>query len=156
MVKEGYKCTSADHIIYTCTTNLSTSIVATHVNDMLATASTTSKMAHLKLDLWKYFKLVDLGPVHWLLGMNIEQDRDKHTISMLQTVYIDTITEQFNLMDSHCVLMPMDPNSILTKAMSPSTDSKKQQMKNILYLTAVGSIMYVAIGTRPDVILMPL
>ena len=70
---------------------------------------------------------------------------------MLQTAYIDTITEQFNLMDSHHVLKPMDPNLILTKAMSPSTDNEKQQMKNIPYLAAVGSIMYVAIGTRPDI-----
>jgi len=55
MVKEGYKCTSAAHSIYTHTSNLGTSMVATHVNDMLATASTTGEMAQLKLDLWKYF-----------------------------------------------------------------------------------------------------
>ena len=70
---------------------------------------------------------------------------------MSQTAYIDTITEPFNLMDSHHVLMPMDLNSILTKAMSPSTDSEKQQMKNIPYLVAVGSIMYMVIGTRPNI-----
>ena len=72
MVKKGYECTSVDHSVYTQTTDLCTSIVATHVDDMLVTASTVSEMVRLKSDLWKYFKLVDLGPAHWLLGMNIE------------------------------------------------------------------------------------
>jgi len=39
---------------------------------MLVTASTIGEMVQLKVDLQKYFELVDLGPVHWLLGMNIE------------------------------------------------------------------------------------
>jgi len=72
MVKEGYEHTSADHSMYTQTTDLGTSIVATHVDDMLATASTVSEMVRLKADLRKYFELVDLGPAHCLLGMNIE------------------------------------------------------------------------------------
>ena len=70
---------------------------------------------------------------------------------MSQTTYIETITERFNLMDGHCVLTPMDTNSTLTKAMCPSTDSKKNRMKDIPYLAAIGSIMYAAIGTRPDI-----
>jgi len=54
-------------------------------------------------------------------------------------------------MDGHCVLTPMDTNSTLTKAMCPSTDAEKNRMKDIPYLEAVRSIMYVAIGTRPNI-----
>jgi len=44
MVKEGYEHTSVDHSMYTRTTDLGMSIVATHVDDMLATVSTIGEM----------------------------------------------------------------------------------------------------------------
>ena len=80
MVKEGYECTSVDHSVHTRTTELGTSIVATHMDDMLVMASTIGEMVQLKADMWKYFKLVDLGLAHWLLGMNIKQDRNERTV----------------------------------------------------------------------------
>ena len=70
---------------------------------------------------------------------------------MSQTAYIETITEWFNLTNGHHVITPMDTNSTLTKAMCPLTDAEKNRMKGIPYLAAVRSIMYAAIGTRPDI-----
>ena len=54
-------------------------------------------------------------------------------------------------MDSHHILTPMDTNSTLTKTMSPSTDAEKHRMKDIPYLAAVRSTMYMVIGTRPNI-----
>ena len=47
--------------------------------------------------------------------------------------------------------MPLDPNVILSKSLSPTTDDDKAEMAQIPYLTTVGSIMYAASGTRIDV-----
>ena len=45
----------------------------------------------------------------------------------------------------------MDTNSTLTKVMCPLTDAKKNRMKDIPYLASIRSIMYAAIGTRPEI-----
>ena len=50
-------------------------IVAIHVDDMCATASNMSEMAKLKTKLGKFFSLVDLGKLKWLLGIAITQNQ---------------------------------------------------------------------------------
>ena len=74
MVKEGYQCVSIDHSMYIRTSPVRTSIIATHVDDMLALVSTREEMAKLKRDLKDYFDLVDMGPVPWLLGIHVERN----------------------------------------------------------------------------------
>ena len=72
MVKElGFQRLAVDHCVYTRTTVDGVSILAVHVDDMCATASTTQEMSRLKADLARFFDLVDLGEVKWLLGIGI-------------------------------------------------------------------------------------
>ena len=54
--------------------NLGTAIIAIHVDDMLVTASSPSAMTSAKATLQKYFEIVDLGLVKWLLGICIERN----------------------------------------------------------------------------------
>ena len=46
---------------------------------------------------------------------------------------------------------PMDPNSRLTSAQSPSTTKEFAVMRNVPYHEAIGSLMYTTLGTRPDI-----
>ena len=65
---------STNHCIYVRTSNLGTSIVVIHVNDMCVATSSLGEMQKLKDDLKKNFDLVDLGKVHFLLGITVTQD----------------------------------------------------------------------------------
>lgn len=152
MVKElGFQRLAVDHCVYTRTTVDGVSILAVHIDDICATASTTQEMSRLKADLACFFDLVDLGEVKWLLGIGITRDRKKRAISLSQHAYIDQITARFNLQNSHPVHTPIDVDTLLCKAMCPQTATGRNAMKKVPYLNAIGSIMYAAIGTRPDV-----
>ena len=48
-------------------------------------------------------------------------------------------------------MTPLDPHVVLSKDLIPKSKEEKLQMKKIPYLTAVGSIMYAATATHPDV-----
>ena len=49
------------------------------------------------------------------------------------------------------VFTPLDPGCRLSKdLLCPQSDEERLDMKDIPYLAAVGSLNYLAIGTRPD------
>ena len=45
----------------------------------------------------------------------------------------------------------MEPGLSLTKEQSPSTPKEMADMKSVPYINAVGSLMYLAVATRPDI-----
>jgi len=51
----------------------------------------------------------------------------------------------------YLVTTPLDPHIMLSKDLSPESEEERTQMKKIPYLTMVGSIMYAATATCPDV-----
>ena len=48
-------------------------------------------------------------------------------------------------------MTPLDPHVILSKDLGPTSDEEKLRMKKIPYLTTMGSIMYAAMATRPNI-----
>jgi hypothetical protein len=93
----------------------------------------------------------DLGELHWLLGIEIKRDRHARTISLSQRAYIDTIVSRFNLTDASNLSIPLDAGHLLTKDQCPTTEYDINEMRKIPYREAVGSLMYAALGTRPDI-----
>jgi hypothetical protein len=47
--------------------------------------------------------------------------------------------------------MPLDPHNLLSKNQCPTTPYEFGEMRNVLYCKAVGSLMYAALRTRPDI-----
>src|SRR5882672_6768893 len=151
MLEIGYVHISADHCIYMRNTTSGSSIVAIHVDDMAAAASNKAEMAKLKEQLGNFFGLLDLGELKWLLGMAVTRNRRTRTISLSQAAYIESIAKHLHLEDTHPVTTPLDPHVILSKDHGPKDEEGKLRMKKILYLTTIGSIMYAATATHPDV-----
>jgi transposase InsO family protein len=147
----GFTRIAADHCVYVRTTKDGTSIIGIHVDDICATASTATEMKRVKGDIGAIFDLVDLGEVHHLLGMAIRRDRETRTITLSQRAYIETITKRLNLQDAYAKYTPLDHTVALTKDLCPSSEEEKEEMKKVPYLTAIGSMMYAAMGTRPDI-----
>ena len=147
----GYVHTMADHCIYMRKTPEGSSILAIHVDDICAAASSMTEMVKLKAQLGQFFNLVDLGELKWLLGIAITRNCPARTISLCQGAYIESIMKHLQLKDAHPVTTPLDPHVILLKDLGPTSDEEKLSMKKIPYLTAIGSIMYAATATRPDV-----
>ena len=68
-----------------------------------------------------------------------------------QTSYIDSIIMHFNLNDAKSYWTPMVLGAIYSKQDSPSDATEAAQMKKVLYHKAIGSLMYTAVATHPDI-----
>jgi hypothetical protein len=90
------------------------------------------------------YKMSDLGEARCFLGLEI--NRDENGISLSQETYIDTMIKRFGMEDSRNVSNPLDPNVRLE-----NEECKENPADRTLYLSLVGSLMYAALGSRPDI-----
>jgi Reverse transcriptase (RNA-dependent DNA polymerase) len=126
-------------------------IVAVDVDDLTMAGNSKGSIRRFKDELRTVLKIKDLGDLSWLLGIEVKRDRKLRTVSLSQRAYIEKIIERFNLQDAHPLSTPLDPHHKLSLSQSPSTPHQFDDMRNVPYREAIGSLMYAALGTRPDI-----
>jgi transposase InsO family protein len=126
-------------------------IVPTYVDDCHIIGKSKDSIQHTKAQLQKHFKLRDLGPTNWFLGMDIKRDRSKHTLTLSQRQYIVDMLKDFGMEDCAPVKTPMVPGLRLEKPTSPLSAEETDFMKDKPYLRAIGKLTWLANGTRPDI-----
>ncbi|GBM59319.1 Retrovirus-related Pol polyprotein from transposon TNT 1-94 [Araneus ventricosus] len=97
------------------------------------------------------FAIKDLGKLNFCLGIEFSQNVKNGQITMSQSKYIGNVLEKFNMQDAKTVKSPLDPSVKLTNEMCPKTESEKAEMSLYPYRSLIGSLMYLAICTRPDI-----
>lgn len=147
----GFTQIQSDPSIYVWMKNGVRVILPVFVDDITITSPDQSKIKWVKESLAKIFKLTDLGPISYLLGIKIDYDQKRRVLRLSQKQYILDMLERFKLSDCRPVSTPMEPGLQLTKKQAPETNDHKEYMKNVPYMNAVGALMYLAIGTRPDI-----
>jgi hypothetical protein len=148
---EGFHVNAADPGVFFARNNEQVTILAIHVDDCMITGSSGDLISEYKQRLHSRYSLTDLGPIHWLLGIKITCDREARTISLSQTSYINTILSRFSLSNAKPVASPITPGAIYSKTDTPSDATQVAHMKKTPYREAVGSLMYAAVATRPDI-----
>jgi hypothetical protein len=84
----------------------------------------------------------DLGEANVIL--NIKLIKDESGITLLQSHYVDKILSRFGFKDCKSSPTPYDPSVILRK----NKGIAKDQLR---YSQIIGSLMYLASATRPDI-----
>ena len=113
---------------------------------MLTLTPSSQHTTALHAELEKHFDLSKLGDVHQLVGLEVTRDRDAGTLTIHQTSYIDRILARFGMTDCNPVTTPLDPNEQLRIHDGPEDTQLRMQ-----YQAIVGSLMYAALGSRPDI-----
>jgi transposase InsO family protein len=126
-------------------------IVVVHVDDCTVAATSLRLIDDFKARLRAHVEVTDLGELHWLLGIEIKRDRTHRLIHLSQRSYIDAVLRRYNLEDARPVSIPMDVQVRYTSAQSPQTTEQIAEMRDVPYREAVGSLMYLALATRPDI-----
>ena len=147
----GFRWTEADHGVFFKEVGKDIVILAVHVDDCMVTGNSKAFINKFKIEMNEKYKLTDLGPAHWLLGIKITRNHPEKTISLFQHAYIESIITQFNFNNLKPLSIPIDPLIPLLKSQSPSKLEDIMKMKNIPYREVVGSLMYATMGTRPDI-----
>ena len=127
-------------------------IIALYVDDLFI-HSKGPGLLELKSQLSRRFEMTDLGNISSCLGMSVMRDRVGRTISLSQKGYVESLLAKLRLSDCEPIGTPLDHNVRLTKEFSPKTAHEREDMMGVPYRQAVGSLMHVMQGTRPDLAL---
>ena len=93
----------------------------------------------------------DLGEASYILGIQIIRDHKNKLLALSQASYINKVLAQFSMQDSKKGLLPTRHGIILSKEHCPKTPQEKEDMRRIPNASAVGSLMYAMLCTRPNI-----
>jgi hypothetical protein len=153
VVSWGFHRLSCEWCVYYRTSPTGTVIFSVHVDDIFAAASSTSELESFKAQLQSKWEISDLGPTKFALGIAISRDRPSRSISISQTAYINRLIDRFDVRDARSVDTPMVAGLQLRRP-DPSAPEPPEVLKWRLqtpYRELVGSLMYLAVATRPDI-----
>ena len=144
----GFTRLLSDQCVYIRTRPPKSEIVGVHVDDMLTMTSSPADTDALYDELSNHFELSRLGPVKQIVGLEVTRDTAAGTLTIRQAQYIDRILARFGMTNANPVDTPMDANKRLRAHDGPEDPELRS-----LYQAIVGSLMYAALGSRPDIAL---
>lgn len=120
-------------------------LVHLHVDDMAIMGDAINQFKEeVKLEQ----KMEDLGPAHKVVGIEL-QKLDYGSKEISQPSMINSLVEKFRMTDCRPTSTPFPRGVKVFKATEVVALEMKQ--KNLPYRSVVGSLMYIAICTRPDI-----
>ncbi|WZZ70528.1 hypothetical protein YC2023_081898 [Brassica napus] len=121
-----------------------------YVDDMSIAANSKEEIQNLKESLKSEFEMKDLGAASRILGMDIIRDRKKGTLKLTQSKYIGQILKTFGMKYSKPVVTPSNAQFKLKSLQDKEWLIESKNMNKVPYASAVGSLMYAMVGSRPD------
>ena len=101
-------------------------------------------VSDVKKALEATFHMEDRGRIHWFLGLRIRREEGKVTVD--QERYIKTMLERFQMDQCKPSRTPADLNLKLQTAQNGD-----EEVDHRIYRSLVGSLLYLAKQTRPDI-----
>ncbi|KAI3659112.1 hypothetical protein MP638_001979 [Amoeboaphelidium occidentale] len=139
----GFTRLVSDEAIYIHRDDNDITIITIYVDDMVIIGNSKENISKFIANMHTCFKLKHLGPIGFIIGIQVIRDRDQRTISLSQRQYIVDIAKRFNITDKVHFKTPMEVSFHVQSHKSCSTTNP--------YPEAVGSLMYAMLGTRPDI-----
>ena len=122
-----------------------------YVDDILLIGNDIPELQAVKAWLSTSFSMKDLGEAAYILGVRIYRDRSRKLLGLSQSTYVDKVLKRFSMQHSKKGFLPVRHGVSLSKRDCPSSEEEKESMRVVPYASAIGSIMYAMLCTRPDV-----
>ena len=120
-------------------------ILAVHVDNMAILALNRQIMDAAKQEISSKFLYKDLSLMRQMVGLEVHRNRGSKTIHLSQGLYIHKVLACFGINLANPIHILLSTNKNLTKIKDLPTLCNDKP-----YTELVGSLMYAAVGSRPD------
>ncbi|CAI7846500.1 unnamed protein product [Closterium sp. NIES-54] len=142
----GFTPSSADHSLFMLGEGELRSFIMVYMDDILI-FSPSSDLVKVILKLQDKFKCKALGEMSFYFGLHIERDVEKRCMRVHQRKYLEALAANFGQSEGH-VATPFPSGFKSVKG--PEEESVGEEERRRFH-SLVGSLMYAAVNTRPDV-----
>lgn len=136
-----FQCES-DSCVFVSRQNGKLTILAIHVDDSIIVGEDLNDVLAVIKHLGEIFEIKEMN-IGCFLGLEIQQNADK-SIFLHQSSYAEKVLNRFDMQNCNGISTPSDPN----QTMYSFDDSDASSYP---YRELVGSLMYLAVGTRADI-----
>jgi len=129
-------------------------IISLYVDDLVIAASSKAILKWVMGQLSNRFSIKDLLVIHHIHGCEARHDEEIEPPISLNTDSSKLLLRNSFQTRSHRYLQidsPSDVNVTLSRSMSPQTPEDRVEMAKIPYREAVGTLLWLSLGTRPDI-----
>ena len=140
--KMGFLQTASDPCIYRDSGG-EAFFIGVYVNDIILVGKSKTRMKEVKVALAKKLDIKDMGKLHYFLGLKVVQDEESGDIWIGQPAYTENLLKKFGMDTSKQVSTPVDTSTKFAE--------DEQSVDQQRYQSAIGSLLYVSVGTRPDI-----
>ncbi|TYK11050.1 gag/pol protein [Cucumis melo var. makuwa] len=147
----GFEQNVDEPCVYKRFINATVAFLLLYVDDILLIGNDVGHLTDIKEWLATQFQMKDLGNAQYVLGIQIVRNGKNKTLAMSQTSYIDKMLSRYKMQNSKKGLLPYRYGIHLSKEQCPKTPQEVEDMSNIPYASAIGSLMYAMLCTRVDI-----
>ncbi|TYK00851.1 gag/pol protein [Cucumis melo var. makuwa] len=141
-IQKGQEQNNVDEpCVYKRIINSTVAFLVMYVDDILLIGNDVGHLTDIKKWLATQFQLKDLGNAQYVLGIQIVRNRKNKTLAMSQTSYIDKMLSRYKMQNSKKGLLPYRYGIHLSKEQCPKTPQEVEDMSNISYAFAIGSLI---------------
>jgi hypothetical protein len=139
--KHGFIQSPLEHALYARGNLESRLFIGVYVDDLIVIGSCNKMISEFKKQMQEEFKMSDLGPLNFYLGIEVHQKKGSITLS--QGAYAARIVDKVGLIGCNPCATPMKHRLRLSKeSLAPLVDGTT-------YRSLVGNLRYL-VNTRPD------
>ena len=120
------------------------------MDDILLASSDVNLLLETKKFLSSKFDMKDLGEASFVLGIEIHRDREKKILGLSQKAYLEKVLKKYSMQNYKSSPAPIVKDDIYGEFQCRSNQYEIGQMKAVLYSSAVRSLQYAQVSTRPD------
>ena len=145
----GLQPTRGDPCFYYLKTKDGLLLVLLYVDDILIAHQEEEQVLRLLVALGQRYQVKDLGVPSHFLGIKTQRTTD--AILLSQEAYVRELLHRFAMDPVRATPTPMLPKTRLDTLSTTPSQEETEALKNVPYRQVVGSLLYAARVTRPDI-----
>lgn len=145
----GYRKCASEPCVYHRGSGDARIIIIVYVDDLVVIGANEKRLASAKSQLKTCFSMTDLGPLKFVLGIEVEYSAEQRTCRLNQIGYLQGLFVKYKVSDDAHPRQQPALNTL--DDMTPNTETVATPDEIHNFASIIGSLQWLAGGTRPDI-----